>query len=59
MKYIILIIFLISISLYSQYDFKHNNENILINRKGENVSIKEFEKLYDNDILETKTNSVI
>ena len=56
MKYIITIIFLISISLYAEYDFQYTG-NIIVKRDGKDINTKELDKVNDNDIIETKKNT--
>ena len=58
MKYIITIIFLVSISLYADYNFQYSG-NITITRDGKNVNLNSSDKGYDKDILETKKNAFI
>ena len=53
MKYIITIIFLISISLYAEYDFQYTG-SIIIKRDGKDINTKGLDKVNDNDIIETK-----
>ncbi|MEI0476731.1 M23 family metallopeptidase [Brachyspira pulli] len=58
MKYIITIIFLVSISLYADYNFQYSG-NITITRDGKTVNLNSSDKGYDKDILETKKNAFI
>ena len=58
MKYIITIIFLVSISLYADYNFQYSG-NITITRNGKTVNLNSSDKGYDKDILETKKNAFI
>lgn len=58
MKYIITIIFLVSISLYADYNFQYSG-NITITRDGKTVNLNSSDKGHDKDILETKKNAFI
>ncbi|WP_295163238.1 M23 family metallopeptidase [uncultured Brachyspira sp.] len=56
MKYIISIIFFISLSLYSQNIIVYSGDT-LINREGKNIDIDSSDEIKNKDIIETKKNS--
>ncbi|CRF33195.1 peptidase [Brachyspira suanatina] len=56
MKYIISIIFLISLSLYSQNNIQYLG-NTSLNRGGKNIDIKTSNEILANDIIETEKNA--
>ena len=56
MKYIISIIFLISLSLYSQNNIQYLG-NTSLSRGGKNIDIKTSNEILANDIIETETCS--